>query len=434
MQDAPPPVAQDETVRITSQLYADRRRKVNQYARQERIGKGQHGEVFLCTDEELNREVALKIVKRNNPRDKIKLLRRNNQQQFGEKPVLSSTEHSIRREIAVMRKCRHANIARLLEVIDDPKHDKIYLAMEYLSGGQVQWTDPQHQPMLSIEETRSIIRDVILGLEYLHHHGIIHRDIKPANLLWTRDRTIVKIIDFGVSYFHPDIRHAKSSDGWENPSDDSLFQEADLLKRTGTPSFLAPEVVWIPDETSKDSPANSADTLASGSHSLKTGSKPKPSRRPPITKAIDIWSLAVTFYCLLFGHTPFNVPESANENAYHNEFVLYNQICTQDWDVDETMGSDHLHTGGRHPKDTRSESSLIVALLDHMLQKDPKSRVTLPELKRNPWILSGIPEPKDWLIKTSPAKTKGPSACRWIRQASRRILELLPTPRRIPPI
>lgn len=71
---------------------------------------------------------ALKVVKRNDPRDRIKLLRRNNPHKTKERPTLSSTEHSrIRREIAIMKRCRHANIAKLFEVIDDPQHDKIYL-------------------------------------------------------------------------------------------------------------------------------------------------------------------------------------------------------------------------------------------------------------------------------------------------------------------
>jgi hypothetical protein len=46
---------------------------------------------------------------------------------MGGRPPLSSTEHSIRKEIAVMKKCRHANIVRLFEVIDDPQQDKIFL-------------------------------------------------------------------------------------------------------------------------------------------------------------------------------------------------------------------------------------------------------------------------------------------------------------------
>ncbi|KAF8236473.1 kinase-like protein [Tricholoma matsutake] len=421
-----------EPVRLTSYLTLEgRRRKINQYLRGDRIGKGQHGEVFLCTDEDANgREMALKVVKRNSPRDKIKLLRRNHRQNTGDRPPLSSTEHSIRKEIAVMKKCRHANIVRLFEVIDDPQQDKIFLAMEYLSGGQVQWTNGQHQPILSTRQTRRILRDVILGLEYLHHQGIIHRDIKPANLLWTSDRAVVKIIDFGVSHFSSTIQGSLSRKGL-HPDDVTLFPENDLLKRIGTPSFLAPEVVWFADDGIKLSPATSSDTLASVSSlaTVQDAINSMPRKRPPVTKAIDIWSLAVTLYCFLFGHTPFNVPVSTNANVYHNEFVLYNQICTQDWVVDDTMGAERASTGGRHPRDPNSEGFMVVGLLNRMLQKDPRSRVTLLEIKRNPWILCDISEPKEWLRATSPAvgDSSALSPCRWVRQASRKFLDLFST-------
>lgn len=76
--------------------------------------------------------------------------------------------------------------------------------MEYMGGGEVKWRDsasPNALPVLRVDQARRICRDVILGLEYLHHQGIIHRDIKPANLLWTADRRGVKITDFGVSHF-----------------------------------------------------------------------------------------------------------------------------------------------------------------------------------------------------------------------------------------
>lgn len=75
------------------------------------------------------------------------------------------------------------------------------LVMEYMGGGEVKWRDDHARPCLRVDQTRRICRDVVLGLLYLHHQGIIHRDIKPANLLWTADRKNVKITDFGVSHF-----------------------------------------------------------------------------------------------------------------------------------------------------------------------------------------------------------------------------------------
>ena len=233
------------------------------------------------------------------------------------------------------------------------------------------------------------LRDSLITLaSTVHHEGIIHRDIKPANILYTRDRRSVKIIDFDVAHFiSPTSTKGKRSFRPDFDIDVSLFPGSDLLKMAGTPSFLAPEVVWFVDNASDLSPSPSYDTISPssvGSHSDQTtGPSIIPKKRPPITKAIDIWSLGVTFYCFLFGRTPFSVPASANENVHHNEYVLYNQICTQDWPVDEYMGADCIPTGGREvqAKNPSSESSNIIYLLVRMLQKDPKQRISLLEIK-----------------------------------------------------
>ena len=198
----------------------------------------------------------------------------------------------------------------------------------------------------------------------------------------------MKIIDFDVAHFiSPTSTKGKQSFRPDFDIDGSLFPSSDLLKMAGTPSFLAPEVVWFVDNTSdlSPSPSPSYDTISPssvGSHSNQTtGPSIIPKKRPPITKAIDIWSLGVTFYCFLFGRTPFSVPASANENVHHNEYVLYNQICTQDYAVDEYMGADCIATGGQQAKDASSESPNVIQLLVRMLQKDPKQRIPLLEIK-----------------------------------------------------
>lgn len=95
--------------------------------------------------------------------------------------------------------------------------------------------------------------------------------------------------------------------------------------------------------------------------------------RPPITKAIDVWALGVTLYCLLFGHVPFSAP-------IDSEYALYQVTCNEDWNVDPVMGSDKISTGGRFPKND-SEGTKIIHLLDQMLQKNPKRRVSLSNVK-----------------------------------------------------
>ncbi|KAG6332063.1 hypothetical protein ID866_7026 [Astraeus odoratus] len=427
------------SVRVTEQLrfrYGDGRRPiVNQYLRSHRVGKGQHGEVWVCWDlSNGRREVvghshaitllaaralmrrwrpqAIKAVKRNNPRaEKMNLLRRRNLPASSHTPLtdkLGSLEQKIRKEIAIMKKCRHGHIVRLLEVIDDKLNERIYMVMEYLSGGEIKWRNDQNQPVLAVDQCRRICRDVILGLEYLHYQGIIHRDIKPANLLWTADRQMVKITDFGVSHFSYAQRLAaagRGQVGLDDPNDPILLDDSDLSKRAGTPPFLAPEVI-AEYSSAEPSPSVSASAMSSTLLSSRSATNISSSgtirgstvpHRQPITKAIDVWALGVTLYCLLFGHIPFRAADSS-------EYVLYHIICNNDWSPDETMGCDVIPTGGRHPEPS-SPGYIVMHLLDRLLQKDVSKRITLYDAKRYPWFLTDIPEPTEWLRQTSPSKT-----------------------------
>lgn len=62
-------------------------------------------------------------------------------------------------------------MVRLREVIDDPASRKIYLALEYMEGGEIKWRedDESNQPVLSIDEARYIFRDVVSGLDYCEY-------------------------------------------------------------------------------------------------------------------------------------------------------------------------------------------------------------------------------------------------------------------------
>ncbi|OSX57676.1 hypothetical protein POSPLADRAFT_1124934, partial [Postia placenta MAD-698-R-SB12] len=194
-----------------------------------------------------------------------------------------------------MKKCCHPHVVRLLEVIDDNLNERIFMVMEYLGGGELKWRTSTHEPVLRVDQTRRICRDVILGLEYLHHQGIIHRDIKPANLLWTSDRRTVKITDFGVSHFSYAQRLAAAGAGIvpSGDTDPILMDDSDLSKTAGTPMFLAPEIV-----------SDTADIAAASSSSSTLHLAQR--RKPPITKAIDVWAFGVTLYGLLFGNLPFH--------------------------------------------------------------------------------------------------------------------------------
>jgi [calcium/calmodulin-dependent protein kinase] kinase len=162
----------------------------------------------------------------------------------------------IKEEIAIMKKLNHTNLVSLIEVLDDPDEDSLYMVMEMCKKGVVMKVglDERSDPYDN-KCCRTWFRDLILGIEYLHAQGVVHRDIKPDNCLLTED-DVLKIVDFGVSeMFEKD-------------------QEMLTAKSAGSPAFLPPE-------------------LCVAKHGDISG------------KAADIWSMGVTLYCLRYGRIPF---------------------------------------------------------------------------------------------------------------------------------
>ena len=70
----------------------------------------------------------------------------------------------IYREIAILKKIDHPNVVKLVEVVDDPNEDNLYMAFELLEKGEV-LEIPSDKP-LTEEEAIQCFRDVVHGLEY----------------------------------------------------------------------------------------------------------------------------------------------------------------------------------------------------------------------------------------------------------------------------
>ncbi|OMJ28890.1 putative myosin light chain kinase [Smittium culicis] len=106
------------------------------------------------------------------------------------------------------------------------------------------------------DETRIVILQLLLGLNYLHEQGIVHRDIKPENILLSGYEGLdVKLADFGLA---------------------KIVGEQSFMKTLcGTPMYVAPEV-------------------------LKSRSGRVYSNK------VDIWSLGVVLYICIFGFPPFS--------------------------------------------------------------------------------------------------------------------------------
>ncbi|KAK4496554.1 hypothetical protein PRZ48_012534 [Zasmidium cellare] len=243
----------------------------------------------------------------------------------------------------------------------------------------------EYVPVMTMEQIRVAFRDTLLGLQYLHYQGIVHRDIKPPNLLATIDNR-VKISDFGVSYLGRPVREGEAGEDVSEAEAHDLDDEAkELAKTVGTPAFYAPELC-ITDPT--DDPM-------------------------PVTKAIDVWALGVTLFCMLFARTPF----------VDNEFVVMRQIADEEiylprrrlQPVDlkpksrpnsHSRGFQPLQNGRRHELDLVYEeiSDDLHDLMKRLLTKDPRKRITLEEVRHHPWVVEDLSNKVQWLEETDPSR------------------------------
>ncbi|KAF2210036.1 hypothetical protein CERZMDRAFT_60839, partial [Cercospora zeae-maydis SCOH1-5] len=328
------------------------------------LGRGTHGKVKLGRDLHSNGTyVAIKIVERFSKRRKL--------------GRLGTTEDKVKKEVAILKKARHPNVVALLEVIDDPTRKKVYIVLEWVEKGEINWRKKapkeiamlEYVPIMTIDQVRGAFRDTVLGLLYLHYQGIIHRDIKPPNLLASHDNR-VKISDFGVSYLGRPVHNGEGED------------------TVGTPAFYAPELC-------------STD----------------PSDEPlPVTKAIDIWALGITLFCMLFARTPF----------VDSEFVVMRSIAEEEvyvpaqrlLPVDSRPKSrPSSHGRGYSPQWTRKRDELefvyedlgedLLDLLHRLLIKDPRKRITLDEIRHHPWVIADIHNKTRWFEESDPAHQLG---------------------------
>src|SRR5262245_53658712 len=172
------------------------------------------------------------------------------------KGSLAGDDAYIRRfhhEAQAAAKLVHANIVQIHEVgCIDGIH---YIAQEYVSGQNVKQLLARRGQGLEPALTVSILRQVAAALHKASEQGIIHRDIKPENIMLAQSGE-VKVADFGLARV--------------------ASQEAMNLTQVGitmgTPLYMSPEQV----------------------------------EGKPVDPRSDIYSLGVTCYQMLAGHTPFD--------------------------------------------------------------------------------------------------------------------------------
>jgi eukaryotic-like serine/threonine-protein kinase len=218
-------------------------RRIGRYDVRAVLGSGGMGEVYVAHDPELDRNVAIKVLR----------------------DAADAGADRLRRFVQEARAAsalNHPNVAHVYEI--GTENDFRFIAMELVEGETLR--DRLGRSPATIEDTLDLGSQIAAGLAAAHRAGIVHRDVKPENVM-VRPDGYAKILDFGLAKLRsPDSDRAVTVAG-----------AATVLKTEpgvtmGTLSYMAPEQISGGD----------------------------------VTPAADVFSLGVVLYEMLAGHRPFD--------------------------------------------------------------------------------------------------------------------------------
>ncbi|XP_033911554.3 myosin light chain kinase, smooth muscle isoform X2 [Acipenser ruthenus] len=198
------------------------------YDQLERLGVGKFGQVFKLLHKETGQVSAGKFYKARTSKEKA----------------------SARREIELMNSLHHPKLVQCQAAFEN--RSDIVMVMEYIAGGELfeRIVDDnfEHTEPTSV----CYMRQILEGVQYMHHCNIVHLDLKPENIVCVNSTgSLIKIIDFGLA--------------------SKLDPKTPLKVMHGTPEFVAPEVIAF----------------------------------EPVGLVTDMWSIGVICYILLSGESPF---------------------------------------------------------------------------------------------------------------------------------
>ncbi|KAG8743176.1 hypothetical protein FRC10_000321 [Ceratobasidium sp. 414] len=231
---------------LGKELVSEKIRVIGNYTLGKVIGEGTYGKVRLGTHRLTQTRVAIKQI-----------------------PKAHSAQ--LTREIHHHRRLHHRHVTQLFEVI--ATESSIWLVTELCAGGELFDFLVEKGGRLSEAETRRIIGELCLALDYVHREGAVHRDLKLENVLLD-EKCSVKLGDFGFT---------------------REYDKGKLLDTfCGTTGYASPEML-------------------SGKRYLGA--------------EVDVWSLGVILYCLLVGTLPF---DDDDENVMRDK-IIAGQYENPDW-------------------------------------------------------------------------------------------------------
>jgi tetratricopeptide (TPR) repeat protein len=187
------------------------------------LGGGGMGEVYTAYDPELDRKIAIKLLRTD-------------------RSASASTETArtrLLREAQALARLQHPNVIAVYDV--GTVGDEVFIAMELVDGATVtEWLKAEQR---SLRDVIAVFTQAGRGLAAAHAAGLVHRDFKPDNVLIGRDGR-VRVLDFGVARAAADLAPPKV-EALEDTEISGRTALSTPLTQTGafigTPAYMAPE-------------------------------------------------------------------------------------------------------------------------------------------------------------------------------------------------
>ena len=294
----------------------------NRYELKNKIGNGQFGEVYLATDKETNKEYAVKKISKN-------LLLKNDIKNY------------FLNEINILKHLDCEYICKF--ILNEETISSYNVVLEYCNGGNLNTELDDYIKKNHIPFPESIVKNIIYqilkSLIYLNDNNIIHRDIKTENILihysnkedllsHNLAKAKIKLTDFGF---------AKRLE--KNQLASSLI---------GTPLFMDPLIIQA--------------IITKENNSVKIINNLE-KNKIYYDEKVDIWSLGVLTYHILFGELPFG-------GKKYNE--LLNSIANRKFNLPKFKNL--------------TISKDCIEFIDCMLSLEHKSRLNANELINHKWF------------------------------------------------
>jgi serine/threonine-protein kinase len=232
-----------------------KRKTLEHYEIQRRLGAGGSGVVYLADDTLLQRPVVLKILR------------------AGELSA-EQMRSTILREARLASAIEHPNVCAIYEVGESG--DEAFIAMQYVPGQSLDQLIARGPANLQL--VLSVGIQIADGLQAAHALGIFHRDLKPQNVMLT-EGGLVKILDFGLA--RRLAQEERDFDPARPGSAKNAPASANLTARGGTVRYMAPE------------------QFVTGHSSVQS----------------DVWALGVILFELAAGRHPFTRPDAEDFQA-----------------------------------------------------------------------------------------------------------------------